>query len=214
MSSGAKKIVFKIINRCRNFFSSKSRNRPLNRFKKQLLLKGIIEEDIHISSLPNLFVCPGSRLQIGKDCTINNNSLENLAGVSHPTSIATATPTAQLMIGNHVGFSGNFICCVNEIRIGDYVNLGTGACIYDTDFHPIDFLERRKNPGFDLDKIPHAPVKIGNDVWIGANALILKGVTLGDRVIVAAGSIVTKSFPADCIIGGNPAKIIKMLTSE
>lgn len=183
----------------------------IKRFNEILKKDGIIENDIKIFSLPKISKCKNSILKIGKNCTILNNSDENLAGIAHQTSIVTATPTARLIIGNNCGFSGSFICCVNEIHIGDYVNFGTGACVYDTDFHPIDFEERRKNPGFNLDKIPNLPVKIGNDVWVGANSMILKGVEIGDRTIIAANSVVTKSFPEDCIIGGNPAKIIKKL---
>ncbi|MGL4673104.1 DapH/DapD/GlmU-related protein, partial [Cetobacterium sp.] len=58
------------------------------------------------------------------------------------------------------------------------------------------------------------PVKIGNNVWIGGRSVICPGVTLGDNVVVAAGSVVTKSFPNNCIIGGNPAKTIRMIDSE
>lgn len=76
---------------------------------------------------------------------------------------------AKLIIGSNVGMSSTFICCTDEIIIGDRVNLGVGTKIYDTDFHPIDFAIRRTNPGFDLSKIPHTPIKLGDDVWVGAS---------------------------------------------
>jgi acetyltransferase-like isoleucine patch superfamily enzyme len=61
----------------------------------------------------------------------------------------------------------------------------------------------------DCDKCASSPIEIGDDVFVGANTLILKGVTLGKRVIVGAGSVVTRSFPDDAVIAGNPAKRIK-----
>lgn len=203
-----KKMGFNLRSFVRNLME---KTESISTFKERLIHQGIIENDLNIKTIPYIYLKKDSLLKIGKNCTILNCSEENIAGIAHRTSIATATSSAKLVIGDYCGFSGNFICCVDEITIGNYVNFGTGASVYDTDFHPIDYLQRRSNPGFDLTKIPHAPVKIGNDVWVGANAIILKGVEIGDRTIIAANSVVTKSFPPDCIIGGNPAKIMKML---
>lgn len=75
--------------------------------------------------------------------------------------------------------------------------ISQNVVIRDSDVHPT------------ANKIIHKPIVIGNHVWIGTNAIILKGVTLGDNVIIGAGSVVTKSFPANCIVAGNPAKIIE-----
>lgn len=186
--------------------------RSKKKYITELCDAGILSTmSLTLYSMPHISRHPDSILKIGNGCTILNNSTENFAGISHQTSIVTVKETARLMIGDYCGFSGNFICCVEKITIGRYVNLGTGACIYDTDFHPINYLQRRMNPGFDLNQVASSPVTIGDDVWIGANSIILKGVTLGNRVVVGAGSIVTKSFPDDCIIGGNPARIIKYL---
>ena len=202
--------IFRTYNKLEEKFGTKYHLWKLNNFKANLKNINIIESenDIQINSLPIIKKHPDSLFKIGKCCTILNNSLENFAGIASVSSISTMTASARLIIGQNVGFSGTHICCVYQITIGNNVNFGTGVRVYDTDFHPINFEERRLNPGFNLDKIPHAQVSIGDDVWVGANAIILKGVTLGDRVIVGAGSIVTKSFPADVIIGGNPAKIL------
>ena len=86
--------------------------------------------------------------------------------------------------------------------------IGGNCCLYDTDFHSIDYLERRNKP----DKgIKTAQICIGEDVFIGANSMVLKGITIGDRSIVAAGSVVTRDIPADQLWGGNPAKKIRDL---
>lgn len=89
--------------------------------------------------------------------------------------------------------------------------------IFDNDTHPTDYLERRQDAENilcygkfeDFSSLKKAPVMIGDDVWIGCNSIILKGVTIGNGSIVAAGSVVTKDVPANVIVGGNPAKILK-----
>ena len=85
----------------------------------------------------------------------------------------------------------------------------------DNDAHPLDYELRRKDASVaEAEKnIKTAPVEIGDDVWIGAHCLILKGVHIGPRSIIAAGSVVTKDIPSDVIAGGNPCKVIKSLVS-
>lgn len=104
-------------------------------------------------------------------------------------------------------FYSNYDCLLLDICpiiIGDNAMLAPGVHIYSAT-HPLDPEER--NSGKEYGK----PVKIGNNVWIGGRSLIAPGVTLGDNVVVAAGSVVTKSFPDNVVIGGNPAKIIKYI---
>lgn len=108
-----------------------------------------------------------------------------------------------------------------DIRIGSHCLISHNCNIIDSNSHPIDAQLRRLdyeniyNGGKGLsDKVSCKPIELGDDVWIGANSCIMKGVTLGDRTIVAAGSVVTKSFPSDVIVAGNPAKIVKVLDKE
>lgn len=115
---------------------------------------------------------------------------------------------ATLTIGNNTGFNGILIYCQESITVGDNVNVGGGTRIFDTDHHPIDWQYRRLNK---RDKIKHAPIVIEDDVFIGAGCYIMKGVTIGEKSIVAAGSVVTKSIPKMEVWGGNPARFIKKL---
>ena len=92
--------------------------------------------------------------------------------------------------------------------------------IYDSDTHPVNHEARAmqfdaiiSSGEFHCSGLKNDSVEIGDDVWIGSHVIILKGVSVGARSIVAAGSVVTKSVPPDCIIGGNPAKIIKHILS-
>ncbi|MDD6378620.1 MAG: acyltransferase [Prevotella sp.] len=115
---------------------------------------------------------------------------------------------ARLTIGNYVGISGGCIWSTSSISIGDYAHVGANCLIIDGDIHNLDWKERRQDAS---KAIPYkkGPIIIGDDVWIGANSIILKGVRIGERSIIGAGSIVTHSIPKDCIAAGNPCRVIR-----
>ena len=87
--------------------------------------------------------------------------------------------------------------------------IASGVRISDNDGHPIDPGARERHEPITPDET--APVVIGENVWIGARAIILKGVTIGDNAIVGAASVVTKPVPANSVVAGNPAKFVKSL---
>ena len=100
------------------------------------------------------------------------------------------------------------ICLFSDsVTIGDNVKVGACVLITDTDAHPLDYLARRSS----IEDTKSAPIVIEDDVWVGAHSIILKGVTIGARSIIGAGSVVTKNIPADCVAAGNPCKVIKSL---
>lgn len=114
---------------------------------------------------------------------------------------------ASLKIGNNVGMSSTRLWIHESARIGNNVKIGGCVLITDTDAHPMDYVARRSsNEG-----TKSAPVVIEDDVWIGAHCIILKGVTIGARSVIGAGSVVTKSIPVDCVAAGNPCRVIKNL---
>ena len=94
----------------------------------------------------------------------------------------------------------------DSVAIGDNVKFGAYVLIIDTDAHPLDYLARRTSN----DGTKFAPIVIEDDVWVGAHSIILKGVTIGARSIIGAGSVVVRSIPADCVAAGNPCKVIKI----
>lgn len=101
--------------------------------------------------------------------------------------------------------TGVTILDLAPVTIGDYAQIGPNVVI-STAGHPFDLAER---------VLPIAtgnPIVIGDNVWIGANSVILDGVTIGDRSIIGAGSIVTKDIPSDCVAVGNPCRVIKSIS--
>jgi acetyltransferase-like isoleucine patch superfamily enzyme len=177
--------------------------------RQYLICLGVrVGPGLHMSSFPVCSRHPGASIQIGANVYINNKSRENMAGISHRTVLVAARPGAQLLIGDHVGISGAVLYCCKKVVIEEYVNIGAGVRIYDTDFHPVAWQERRINRE---DTVQIRPVRICRDVWIGSNAMVLKGVTIGERSIVAAGAVVTSDVPSDCVVAGVPAVIVKRL---
>ncbi len=118
----------------------------------------------------------------------------------------------KLLIGDGVFLGHNSALSIaSRIEIGKHSLIASGVRIADFDGHPIDATQRRSGDFVAPDRV--LPVIIGDDVWIGNGATVLKGVTIGDRTIIGARAIVTESIPADCIAVGNPAKVIKHLPS-
>ena len=160
---------------------------------------------------PFIFKFRNSELKIGNNCTINSNFFSNFIGLFQRT-IIIARYGGKINIGNRVGISGATIYAWNDIEIGDNTLIGANTKIMDNDFHPVDVNERLKNNV--PDGVGQKPVKIGKNVFIGCNCLILKGTVIGDNCVVGAGSVVSGIFEDNCIIAGNPAKVIKRSTCE
>ena len=139
-----------------------------------------------------------SRIVIGDGCVFNSHWLFNPRGISR-CMLTTTTDSARIIIGAHSGMSGVSIVARKEVCIGNNVNIGAGTRIGDSDDHP-ELLDTKI-----------APINIGNNVFIGMNSLILKGVSIGDNSVIGAGSVVTKSIPANCIAAGVPCKVIRQI---
>lgn len=112
---------------------------------------------------------------------------------------------SNLYLGEKVFFNFNCVVLdVTEVKIGSRSMFGPNVQIY-TATHPLNHIERAS--GLEFAK----PVSIGEDVWIGGSAVICPGVTIGDRSVIGAGSVVTKAIPADVFAAGNPCKVIRKL---
>lgn len=111
----------------------------------------------------------------------------------------------NMHIGDKVFFNFNCVVLdVAEVVIGSRTLLGPNVQVY-TATHPMDHAVRAS--GLESAK----PIRIGDDVWIGGSAVICPGVTIGDRSVIGAGSVVTKDIPADVFAAGNPCRVIRSL---
>lgn len=115
-------------------------------------------------------------------------------------------PGSTIQIGQGCAFSNNVsICALQSIVIGDRCLVGDMVLVIDADHHDISPLNRWTGSG------TVAPVTIGNNVWIGSRAIILRGVTIGDNSVIGAGAVVTKSVAPNTVVAGNPARPIKTI---
>lgn len=113
-----------------------------------------------------------------------------------------AGPRGRLVVGDDVFFNrGSTVYAARLVEIGDRTRIADHATVHDTDFHQVE-------QGAD---VRVAPVRLGRNVWIGRNAVVLPGVTIGDHAVVAAGSIVTRDVPARTLVAGNPATVRREL---
>ena len=185
-------------------------------FKYSLIL-GYINTKINI-------LIYGGRLTLGKNSNIwgsirfliDGNGSINIGNDFHAVSSRrrsystlfspchlTSVRGGKIILGNHVGLNGNTIVCKKQIKIEDETMIGANTIITDHDGHsisPIDRWVQNDNP---------KEISIGKNCWIGMNCIILKGVSIGNNTVIAAGSIVVKDCKENSVYGGNPAKKIK-----
>ena len=141
------------------------------------------------------------QIEMGEQVLINNASEFNSVGLPHPTILCTQNVNAKIFIGNKVGISGASLVAATSISIGDRTLIGGGVGIWDTDFHPLDPEKRKEHP---TEGALSAPVVIKEDVFVGARAIILKGVTIGRGAVIGAGAVVSKDVPDFAVAYGNP----------
>ena len=162
-------------------------------------------QDWHMDGAPILQKHRQSSMSFGSGLSLRSSTRSNPLGVNHPVILCTWLPGARLEIGAQFAMTGGSLCAARQLSIGQRVNIGANSTVIDTDFHPLNPEARQSNP----QQADSAPVIIEDDVFIGMNCLILKGVTIGKGSVIGAGSVVTSSIPAGVIAAGNPARVIK-----
>jgi len=174
--------------------------------KSFLVYKGAkLGKEVHFNGRMRIDLFGNAKLVVG-DNFISNSGLGHHILANEFSSIEIHN-NAIIKIGNNSGISCTSICCKKLIEIGDYVNIGAGCFITDTNFHSSNW-RMRSDRKDDIDRCPESII-IEDYVFIGARSIILKGVHIGARSMVSAGSVVVKDIPADELWGGNPAKFIK-----
>ena len=148
-----------------------------------------------------------SIIQIGDNLIMRSRTISNPVSPYHPVFLSTRNNNAEIKIGNDCGITGGSIIAAERITIGDRVLIGSNCLIIDTDFHPLNKATRQEQPL----QAKIQPVSISDDVFIGTQAIILKGTKIGTGSIIGAGSVVSGEIPAGVVAAGNPAVIVRHL---
>jgi len=154
-----------------------------------------------------LVISGWGKVSFGEGVKINSSFRSNPVGISNKTAFFISHK-AKITICDNVGISNSLFYARESITVEENVLIGGGCQFFDTDFHSLNFEDRVFNGD---NNVNNSPICIKKGAFIGASTIVLKGVTVGERSIVAAGSVVTKNIPADEIWGGSPAKMIRKI---
>ncbi|SFF45325.1 Acetyltransferase (isoleucine patch superfamily) [Thermoflexibacter ruber] len=173
------------------------------------LYKKRLGNKLQIFGFPFIFMPKGAEVKFGTGIRLISDSYFSEPGINHPVMIRLMNKNAKLTVGNNVGISGGGICVQTEVEIGNDVMLGANSFITDTDFHPVGPENRRRS----REGVGTKKVTIEDNVFLGMNVIVLKGVTIGKNSIVGAGSVVATDIPPNQIWAGVPAKFVKEIKS-
>jgi serine acetyltransferase len=160
-----------------------------------------IGRDGWVHGLPEVRLKKGSVVQIGDGVTLGSMSRFNPLAPNRRLGLIANTPAARIIIQDGAGISNSVLSCYESIRIGKHTMIGAECLIIDSDFHGLPLNEGKPTRS--------APIEIGSHVFVGARSIILKGVKIGDKSVIGAGSVVTTDIPENCLAAGNPAKVIR-----
>lgn len=160
--------------------------------------------------LPVIVRTGNSEMVLGNGVVVKSSFLSNLIGL-YQRSIIIARAGGKVMLDDDVRMSATTIYSRASIHIGKHTSIGANVKIFDHDFHPIDPDERLEHPNSGM---KCKPIEIGENVFIGCNCIILKGSKIGNNCVIGAGSVVAGTFEDNCVIAGNPARVMRKITKE
>ncbi|MGQ1946426.1 acyltransferase [Geofilum sp. OHC36d9] len=172
------------------------------------IVNGVKFSSFESFGFPIINISLKGKCSIGRGLKMHNGAKFCASGINGKCKIDVRNK-GELIIGNSVGLSDVTIICQEHITIGNNVLLGVGTQIRDTDEHSLNVADRLN--GLDKIRQKSSPIVIGDNVFIGANCMILKGINIGANSIVGAGSVLTKNVPPEEIWAGNPAKFIRKI---
>lgn len=157
--------------------------------------------DVEFRGRPLIRCVRGAELRFETGVRVNSTLASNPIMMRARSTFCCVAPGARMILGRDTGMSSVSITAAQEVIIGEGTILGADCLITDTDFHvPL------ANHRWGNDTLASSdPVRVGKGCFLGAQSIILKGVTIGDGAVVAAGSVVTKDVPAGHLAAGNPA---------
>lgn len=167
------------------------------------ICKGLkLGKNITFNGSPIIRRYPYSTIRFGDNCTFNSAKNSVSIRLDRPCTFVTWDENAEIVIGNNSGVSGTKMQARRKISIGNNVLIGAGCIIIDNDSHHSDPQKRKQNI------IPSKPIHIEDNVFIGLQCVILKGVTIGKNSVIGANSVVINDIPENSIAIGNPCKVI------
>jgi acetyltransferase-like isoleucine patch superfamily enzyme len=181
----------------------------------RVLLNGLAKR--RLLRMPGVRISPNTKLNYRGITGKGFSTLTIGSGSIVEGNIICDKPGASVSIGNNTFIGSSTIICAEGIEIGDDVLISWGCFIVDHNSHALLWNDRRNDVKNwyvgekTWDNVVSKKVKIGDRSWIGFNALVLKGVCIGEGAVVGAGSVVTKDVPPYAVVGGNPARVIKVL---
>lgn len=165
-----------------------------------------------LGGLPHFKIPKNGKVKFGENVVLNSDFKSTNTSLTYKCKFVTGYD-GEISIGEGTMLNGACVVAYSQVSIGKYCQIASSTIISDTDFHPVDptqRLKQAKGEAFSFSDVGKRPISIGNNVWIGWNCTILKGVILGDNCIVAAGSVVLQGdYGSNALIAGNPAKVIK-----
>jgi acetyltransferase-like isoleucine patch superfamily enzyme len=169
-------------------------------------LKGVeLGGKVELVGRPIISSVKGARIVLANGVSIRSATRSSPLGCFQPCVLRAMAPGAKLVLGPSVGLSGAVICAAVSIEVGEGTIFGSGAMVHDNDFHAAEGTWGWSDAP-QLSGAGARPVRIGRGVFVGACAIILKGVTVGDRAVIGAGAVVSKDVPERNLAVGNPAR--------
>jgi acetyltransferase-like isoleucine patch superfamily enzyme len=167
-------------------------------------IKGVkIGKKVVFNGFPVVRRYENSDIIIGDNCLFNSAKNSVRVGLQKRCTFVTLRKKSEIVIGKNSGGSGVILLAAIKITIGNNVMIGAHSMIIDNDFHHSDPNKRHQN----ID-IPARPIIIEDNVFIGTNCMILKGITIGENSVIGANSVVINSIPKNSIAIGNPCKVV------
>lgn len=174
-------------------------------WKWEARLRGVkVVGRLDLAGRPIISVARGSQMVLGDGVSLFSAMRSNPLGCFQPCVLRTLAAGAELRLERGVGLSSTVLCASRSISVGEGTIFGAGVLVIDNDFH-----QPGDNFFWKTDFVAGAqPVLIGRGVFVGARAIILKGVTIGDRAVIGAGAVVVRDVPAGMVTAGNPARVL------
>ncbi len=169
-----------------------------------ILQKGLNHQrNVIVNCLPKIVIKNGGQIILDEAVVLNSSNETYHLNMYNRVKLMADKPDSLIKIGKNTRIHGSCIHAFSQVIIGENCLIAANCQIFDASGHSSQISNRLESQG------ESKPISIGNDVWIGANSIILPGVKIGDGAIIGAGSVVVKSIPSNVIAGGNPAIVIK-----